>query len=98
MRDIKIHEEKESNPWISIVFIVTLITAVYSYFMSHPHLIKDIPGIDHFADKTYEKSNEQKRRDYNMNKEDKKTQPQKEHAIISQADKDALRMLLEAVK
>ena len=94
MRDSKIHRQKESNAGLVFVVFLTIITAIYSFFMSNPHLIKEMPGFDHYDGHVYEKSNEQKRLDYNETKEE--TQPPA-HANISDADRDALKMLLEAI-
>jgi len=95
MRDTKIHSQKSANAGLVFVIILTIITAIYSYFRSNPQEIKHIPGFDHFAGQVYEKSNEQKRRDYNETKTEKTHEAS---ALISDADRLALRMLLEAAQ
>jgi len=95
MRDTKIHRQKGSNAGLVFVIILTIITAIYSYFRSNPQEIKQIPGIGHFDGHVYEKSNAQKRRDYNETKTEKTHEAS---TLISDADRLALRMLLEAAQ
>ena len=56
MRDTKIHRQKESNAGLVFVVFLTIITAIYSFFMSNPHLIKEMPGFDHYEGHVYEKN------------------------------------------
>ena len=85
MRHCKIDLE-EPAPNYTLMFAVGLsvLTFIYSIFMSNPELLARVPGVSHYQGKHYEKTNEQKRLDA--------------HADISDVDRDALRMLLEANK
>ena len=93
MRDCKIDDVEEVGPSYSLIFAVGLSVAtfVYSIFMSNPELLARVPGVSHYQGKHYEKTNEQKRLDA---QEDAAPA----HANISDVDRDALRMLLEANK
>lgn len=92
MRDCKIDLD-EPAPNYSLMFAVGLsvLTFIYSIFMSNPELLARVPGVSHYQGKHYEKTNEQKRLDA---QEDAAPA----HADISDVDRDALRMLLKANK
>ena len=85
MRDVRLREEQPSTTY-SLVFAIglTVVVAIYSWFMSNPEALAKIPGVSHYAGHDYEKTNEQKRRDA--------------HGLISEADRQAMRLMLEAAK
>lgn len=90
MRDTRLRqEEKPTNYGMIFAMALTVVVAVYSYLMSNPQVLARVPGIAHYETHHYQKSNEQRRRDAHMKESE-------EHAHISDVDRDALRMLLEA--
>ena len=90
MRDVRLREERPSTNY-GLVFAIglTVVVAIYSWFMSKPEALAKIPGMSHYQGHHYEKTNEQKRRDAHEKEAEA-------HGHIPDVDRDALRMLLEA--
>ena len=94
MRDMKLIEDNPRNYGFYLNLFAIALTvgvAVYSYVMTNPELLAKTPGVAHYETHQYAKSNEQRRRD--AHKEEAE-----EHGHISDVDRDALRMLLEATR
>jgi len=83
MRDVKFKEEKKSNAGLVFAVLLTVVVCIYVQIITTPKLLTKVPGIQHYQTQNLEKTNEQKRRDSHQ---------------ISEADRDALNLLLEAVK
>ena len=85
MRDVRLREDKPSISYGAVfAFALTVGVAAYSWLMSNPHVLLEVPGVAHYVGHEYEKTNEQKRLDA--------------HGLISEADRQAMRLMLEAAK
>ena len=90
MRDVRLREDEPRISYGAIfAFALTVGVAAYSWLMSNPHVLLEVPGVAHYVGHDYEKTNEQKRRDAHEKEAEA-------HGHISDVDRDALRMLLEA--
>lgn len=85
MRDVRLREDEPRISYGAIfAFALTVGVAAYSWLMSNPHVLLEVPGVAHYVGHEYEKTNKQKRRDA--------------HGLISEADRQAMRLMLEAAK
>ena len=72
--------------------ILTLAVMAYSYLMTNPEVLAEMPGIEHLKTKVVPKTMQQ------IRDADDAATPEKATEEISDADRDALRMILEAVQ
>ena len=96
MRDVSYGGDDGGGGGGSFTFIaLSVLTAAvigYSYLMSNPAVLAEMPGIEHLKTKVLSTTMQQ------IRDEDDAVTPEKPTEGISSADRDALRMLLEAIR